>query len=496
MRQAINLSLIVCLALTPVMQARAQAAFAQTQTQAQAQAQTQAQTGRLTRLAEPKKMKDAVAKAAVARPVEFAVGIGHGLLFIMTIAGIDLVYQEIKSQGLSPSAVAPAKLAEIAGKVGTEVVNNGQILTSLVSATAFATVSQKPAEVLTKLLADPVARKRLSQVISSSIVSSIAFLGWELGAQLWTEASLLIEDQADYQRLQSAFGMGKGAFRALLTTQPSESDANDLRIARMMVSNVMTILFYDRNLLGQWFNNTWRLKVMTGEFTTFLGLTLAGSAIGSTILPIGGTFVGFMFGFTAALAVPHSVNDSISFGYKRVRAAHAKTRLNSADYYLGQALSAEVPDQAKQKQVNDVLVSRGQTREAAITASIEQIHLAFKILQSDKYGRSARRDARAKFHDAVSQIDSLYTSEATTIESFIARLGAQPRGVSELLEAQLSRVRGVGQFWRESLQEMKSRIGTDDEPLTAEQVEDATLTSLLKFVENLHLRGFTEQSVL
>lgn len=464
-RQALSFVLIACLLSAPL--ARAGAVGAPT----------------FSRAADPSSMKEAVKSAVLAKPTEFAVGIGHGLLFVMTIAGIDLLIQEVRKEGLNTQTLAPSKLFELASKVAAEVVNNGQILTSLLSATVFASASQRPTEALTRMLVDPSSKKILASMITNSIVSTVGFLAWEFGAQLWIDASLMLENKDDYKRLSALMGVGTGSFRALLNLNPSTADAQDLRIAQQMISNMLTILFFDRQLLGEWFEKSWRLRVLTGESISFLTLTFAGSTIGSIILPGGGTFIGFMFGFAAATLVPRWMNNSITFSLKTVRAQISFGKLLTNETQL-----RDLVRRGKMGNHFDALVKeRRAIRESVVTGAAEQMQLSLRILQSDLYGRSARRKAHARFEEASNRVRSLYTDELKTLESLFK---------TTVVLAEIERLKALSEFWEPTLTELISRVGKEDEPLTAQMMTDADTEKLLKFVESLHLRGYLEQTVL
>jgi hypothetical protein len=467
-RQALSLILIACLFTAPLAKASAAAAPA------------------LVHPTDPASMKEAVKSAVLAKPTEFAVGIGHGLLFVMTIAGIDLLVHEIRKEGLNTQTIAPAKLFELASKVAVEVVNNGQILTSLVSATVFASASQRPAEALTKMLVDPASKKMLASMIASSIVSTVGFLAWEFGAQLWTDASLMLESKDDYKRLSTLTGVGAGSFRTLLHLNPSATDANDLRIAQQMLSNILTILFFDRNLLGQWFENSWRLRVLTGESITFLTLTFAGSTLGSILLPGGGTFIGFMFGFAAASLVPRWMNNSITFSLKTARAQISLGRLMTNETQLRSLFR----EGSRMSSFQRILTDRRAIRESVVTGAAEQLHLSLRILQSDQYGKSARRKAHVRIDEAIARIQSLYTDETTTLEK-LRDLSQEPSLLSEI-----ERIKTLREFWEPALSELSARVAKDEQPLTAQMAAEPDTEKLLKFVESLHLRGYLEQTVL
>lgn len=442
-----------------------------------------------TRATDPLSMKGAVRSAVVSKPAEFAVGVGHGLLFVMTIAGIDLLIQEIRKEGLNSQSLSPSKLYEIASKVAIEVVNSGQTLTALVSATVFASVSQKPAEILTKMLVDPASKKMLASMIASSIVSTVGFLSWEFGAQLWTNASLMIEDKADYQRLTQAFGVGTGSFRALLHLNPTAADANDLRIAREMLSNILTILFFDRNLLSKWFDDTWRLRVMTGESISFLTLTFAGTTAGSMILPVGGTFVGFMFGFAAATLVPRSVNNAITYSLKTLRAQISFGKLLTNETYL-----KEYSRRSKTELFKSTLSERRAIRESVVTGGAEQIHKALRILRSDEYGRAARRTSHERVEQAADRIRTLYALEFESIQSL--KSFANDPALLTLLNQEAERVQTLNEFWQATLIELASRVGKGGDPLSASAAAEPDTDKLLRFFESLHLNAYLEQSLL
>jgi hypothetical protein len=254
-------------------------------------------------------------KAFASKPGSFAVETGHTLLFLLTVTGIEIVAHKIQKDGLSTKSLTDNEVLKLSASAAEEIVSSGDIWTSMAFAGAVSSAAQPAMKALAQILVDPSARMSFGKLLQTSIATSVGFIGWELGAQLWTEATLLLEDKADYERAAAIWSVGAGSLRSLLLTA-TPKDINDRRIAGLMVQNLLKVMLVDSKLTRAWFNNTWRTRVMTGGFSTMLGAMVASGAVGSAIFPGGGTFVGLLFGVLgagASMVIPQWVKDDITY---------------------------------------------------------------------------------------------------------------------------------------------------------------------------------------
>ena len=444
------------------------------------------------------KLQSSMRTAILFRPFEVSVGIGHGLLFVMTAVGIEMVVHDIQKQGFTWETAGPARLAEVAQKVAVEIVNNGQVLTSLVSAGALATVAKEPVEAMTRVLVDAEAKATLAKALSRSILTTVGFFGWEFGAQLWTQASSMIKDTEDFNRLNHAFGIAGGSLRALLYANPDRADARDLRIARTMLANMITILFLDGDLLAKWHNDTWRLRVLTGDAALLMALTAAGVAAGVSVLPAGGMIAGIIFGYVAWKAVPQRYKDEGTFLFRSMRASLAAGQLYANESELRSMLSRSLrpgvlTTAERAKTFTQIYLSRSKARSSFVLAQIDRMHLGLKILRQEKSSSEEKMKARVQIQGALGDISHMYLQELKTCELLTASKGAaelQMVVVTEQLKA-----RELSQFWSVISGEIHKRLTAGAEGKT-EIVRDEIGKKILDFIDGLHIEGFREEMVL
>ncbi|MGZ3723563.1 MAG: hypothetical protein ACXVA9_11560, partial [Bdellovibrionales bacterium] len=300
-------------------------------------------------------------KLSASRPAEVTAHVGQTLLFLLTVTGIDLVYQELKKNH-ETEAAPKEHLLELAGSAAKQILNSGNTWASMSGAGLASGTLDYPITVLTTLIADPQANKLLFETLRGSILTTGAFIGWDAGAQLWTEASYLLEDAEDFERSKSLFGMGSGALRALLV-DPAPQDEKDLRLVKLMFANVLKVAILDQELRAAWMSNLWRTRLMTGEVATLLTSVIVASAVGTMILPGGGTVVGFMFGVggvAVALAIPQFIKNDITIGLQNVRSRVVARQLTWNFQEISSVL--QHPDRinpaATLKQIEDLLERR------------------------------------------------------------------------------------------------------------------------------------------
>ena len=444
------------------------------------------------------KMQSSMRTAILFRPFEVSVSVGHGLLFIMTAVGIEMVVHDIQKQGLTWETAGPARLAEVAQKVSVEIVNNGQVLTALAGAGALATVAKEPVEAMTRVLVDAEAKATLAKCLSRSILSTVGFLGWEFGAQLWTQASYMIKDTDDFNRLNHVFGIAGGSLRSLLRWNPSESDARDLRIASTMLSNMITILFLDSNLLAKWHNDSWRLRVLTGDAALLMALTAAGVATGVAVLPAGGMMAGIIFGYVAWKAVPQRYKDEGTFLFRSMRASLAAGQLYANESEIRGMLSRSLrpgvlslPERAKA--LTQQFVDRSKSRSSFVLAQIDRMHLALKILRREGSSAEEKMKARVQIQDGLGEINRMYEQELKTCELLIRYKAAAELQVG--IATEQLKARELSNFWTAIGSEIRERL-TSDIDGKIDISRDDVGKKLVDFIDGLHIEGFREELVL
>ncbi|MES2965562.1 MAG: hypothetical protein V4760_16900, partial [Bdellovibrionota bacterium] len=227
----------------------------------------------------PVSARDADAKLAeVAKSKAKQTGamIFETFLFITTIAVIDVAAREVKKQGLR--SLSPQHLAAITLKAAHEVVDMPEIYTGLTAAAVTVAGARSATLALQTIFKTPSIKNAFVPVLARAASASVMFVGWEMGSQLWTEASLLLEEN-EYRIAKSFLGLGSGVAKTAVAAG-SASDRERARVAKLMVQNMIRILFLNSELRTQWMNNTWRLHVMTGDFAALLGAMMVAGEVG------------------------------------------------------------------------------------------------------------------------------------------------------------------------------------------------------------------------
>lgn len=414
---------------------------------------------------------DSLAMKSLAAPA----AVGQTLLFLFSVAAIDITYHEILKRGGAPSLLDAQEIAGMVAKTCDALVNDGAVWTGLAAAGAAHAAINQPLQILGKILGSPEGKAQLRGLLKASVISTTAFLGWELGSQLWSEASLLVEDQQDYARLSSFRSLAGGAIRSFF--YPSGTgDANDARLMKLMLGNMLKVLA-EKDKRDHWFDRTWRTRVMTGEFATFLTTMIASGAIGTVLFPGAGTLAGLMFGIVGAavaVVVPQSAKDALTVGLKTARQATIWSSLASNASEIRKRLSGGTGSP-----LASLLEIRHGLRDAYATIIFERLHLTLKTARRDGITESHR----SQIVDAHAMLRELYAHELGLLRPLAA---ADP-----LLHAEVQRIARVDGF-AATLQPALSRLL---EPFVKSETDEAQ-RDLLRLIEVAHLQGFREDRVL
>jgi hypothetical protein len=255
-----------------------------------------------------------IASKASAKTVE---GLGHqgqALLLIMMLSGVDLVKQNLEKSKIDGQRIDPKKISAEIAEAAQQILSSGQIWSSLAGASVAMGISQKPLQILNKLIANSTSHRLLKNLLQSGMATLITFVGWEIGGQLYTEATYLLEDPEDFARSKDLMPILLNSLKQGTFSQ-SPSNEKDWLLLRKIFSNMMSILVYDHDLRNLWLYNAWRMKIATGEFVTLVSAMVGASALGSTIFPGAGTIAGLMFGLAGgvlSLFIPENIKEGIS----------------------------------------------------------------------------------------------------------------------------------------------------------------------------------------
>ena len=452
------------------------------------------------------------------QPDGFSISAGHAALFLLTITGIDIVAEDLAKNGLSLSAIDPAELERHASAASDKILGSGQVWTSLGASAVLSRTLQRPIGILAELASQSRGRSQFAQLLTNSIKTSVSFVGWEFGSQLCTEAGLLVESQADYKRLQSTFQVGRGAIKSVLFKSVNAQDENDRRLAALMLGNLLRVLILDQNLTRAWFNNTWRLHIMTGEFATMLSTMVASGALGSAIFPGGGTFVGLLFGLAGigvAMVIPQQPKDEITYSLQGIRRRTVEMKLYPNFVEIQERAKIRFPWNAlpleeRQKTLLGLLGARENIFRDLFTIQFERLHLAIRAAQSASETGKANDPKRSapiltELENSQSYLQTTCASENKDFDTLISSLsshGARTsrRRVDDLSsEADAQAIQDTVNKARANFNVVCNFLVAFDTRLKMEILalgENRALDSLLKFIDVSYARGFNAEQVL
>jgi hypothetical protein len=438
-------------------------------------------------------------KIKSSRSVELGAHVGQTLVFLLTVAGIDLVLQEMRQ---TPGPVSEQSLGTMAGHAAQQILDSGSTWSSMASAGATGALLNYPVKVLTTLIADPKGNKLLFETLRSSILSTATFVGWDAGAQLWKEASYLLEDPNDYQRSSSLFGVGRGAVQALLFSSAPQ-DARDLRIAGLMFANLMRVALFDQELRANWINNTWRTRIMSGEFVTLLGSILTASAVGTVILPGGGTVAGFMFGLagaTVSLVIPQEIKDGITGTLQSVRGRvviqQMYTNTSEMRYRLSRSKYPGVLNtQERVAEFAKLLERRHALRSNYVTIRFERARLDLKALLNKATTSVAAISLREDLHNTFAETLSVLADEKLQLSRMReAAADPVPAELRLKLAEEEDRVEVVRSFLARVSAELESALG-EPGPVDFKALSDNGKV-MVKYIEVAYARSFDENKLM
>lgn len=328
------------------------------------------------------------------------------LLFITTLSVIDVTAREIKKQGVR--TLDPRHMSAITLRAARQVVDMPEIYAGLAGASATLAGTKAPVAALRMIFKTPSIKNAFVPVLARAASASITFVGWELGSQLWTEATLLLSE-TDYKISKSFLGMGKGVAAATFAAG-SATDRERARVAVLMVRNMIRVAVLNPELRTKWMDNTWRLHVMTGDFAALLGSMVLAGEIGARYGRLRGFFAGVMLG-ALTLAIPRKPKEAITGMFQSARASitEAKLRENS------QTLSKTSPGT-----FDAILANRRANREALATIAWERVHRAAEAKEADSVTTELRGFA-ALYSIELESLEGLQRSVRAVNRDAIAR---------------------------------------------------------------------------
>jgi hypothetical protein len=440
-------------------------------------------------------------KLSIEKPLEVSAHVSQTILFLITMASVDLTYKKIMIS-TKEKPIDMSGILNDSTQAAIQIINGGNTWNSMLGAWISTNLIKYPFFILSELLVEQGARASFIDSLKKTTLTTAAFMGWDAGAQLWKEATYLLDNQDEFNRAGSLWGTGSGALSALLSSSPNNiQDRKDLSLAKKMLSNIFLVAFFNQELRSEWLNNTWRTHIMTGNFVTYLTSIISAGTIGAKIYPGGGAVAGFMFGLagaTFALVLPANIKDELTIAMQIIR-----NRFTLAGLFIN---SEVIKNQVvKSKNINwlderkhfrpflEMLEQRHSYRSDYITVLFEAVRLDLKQFLSETYITSNT------FNDLQFSLRNLNTFLSEE-QKLIANLKIDSEiGYDRELDRQLSyeiqRLTFFNQFIREFSNSLNEGLAKETRPFNVENFSDKT-QALLNFIEITYHRGFSEDKLL
>lgn len=234
---------------------------------------------------------------------------GQAILMILLLTGVDIVKRQMEEADIKREDVDMGVILEHSGQAAEYIVQSGEIWSAITGAGITSTAFSVPMQMINTVIRDSKMLPFFKNLLTNGIGTLITFLGWELGAQLFDDARHLLEDDEDFERSERLMGVFVNALKG------GETSREDWALIGKVFDNIGLILIHDHNLRNMFFYNTFRNRILTGEFITLVSSMIAASAVGSTVWPGGGTIGGVLFGLVGGvvwLFIPEGTKNSIT----------------------------------------------------------------------------------------------------------------------------------------------------------------------------------------
>lgn len=440
-------------------------------------------------------------KVSIEKPLEVSAHVSQTILFLITMASVDLTYKKIKISTKEKPIDISGILNE-STQAAIQIINGGNTWVSLIGAWISASLIKYPFTIMSELLVEQGARASFIESLKKTTLTTAAFMGWDAGAQLWKEATYLLDNQDEFNRAGSIWGTGRGALSAFLfSTQSDIQDKKDLALAKKMFSNIFLVAFFSQELRSEWLNNTWRTRIMTGNFVTYLTSIISAGSIGAKIYPGGGAVAGFMFGLvgaTFALILPSHIKDDLTVAMQIIRNRFTLTGLiiNTEVIKNQVAKSKNIKWLDERKHFRpfvEMLEQRHSYRSDYITVLLEAVHLELRqVLAETNLSSTSFEDLQVSLNNM-----SIFLSEELKL---IENLEKNSEGGYDIeielqLKNELQRLTFLNQFMREFNSSLNIGLVNEARPFKVENF-NANTQALLNFIEITYQRGFSEDKLI
>jgi hypothetical protein len=328
---------------------------------------------------------------------------GRTVVLIMILTGVELVAQEVHRSNLEGKPIDTKRLEKMSLDAAEHLLTGGQLISSMATAGLTSALAKKPIQILTSILQNATSRKILVGLVQSGITSFITFTGWEAGSELWSQATLLIPDDKDFDRAKNLIRVLAGA---------AHGNSDDRRVLSLLIDKMGQILLYDDDLRTAWLYNTWRLHVATGQFVVLVSSMVTTAALGTALFPGAGTVAGMMFGVVGGLissAVPESVKETISDGFRGVRSSSNQAQLAADRAQI--AAWIEEGRTATPEDFRGILKMQAKGRFHVMTAYSEADYKRRVSIQAMEHEMETARESLEQLDVGSRDVASLYSND-------------------------------------------------------------------------------------
>ncbi len=387
-----------------------------------------------------KSLQERVAKKIAQGTLDTTADVGRTMILIMVLTGAELVRQEYQKSHLKGKPVDSQHLEKLSFAAAKHLLTDGQFYMSVLGSGTMSVLGKKPLSILQALLANATSRRMLVSLVQSGIASFVTFTGWEAGAELWNQATLLIPDQIDFERSKNLLGVLAGA---------ANGNAEDRRILGILLDNMGQILLDDDEMRAAWLYNTWRLHIATGQFVVLVGSMVSAGTVGTALFPGAGTLAGMMFGAVGGLVsmvVPEEIKEDMTDSLRFVRQSADRAQLRADRAQVKSWLEDGVSG-------NDIAGFRGfldmqsTIRSNVMTVFSEADYKRRVAIQSLDHEIATARETLRRLKANPRDVAALY-SESKDLGKTLRELVASHSGKIEKIKREIERIEaGMRDFY-------------------------------------------------
>ena len=122
------------------------------------------------------------------------------MALVLITACIGMVQAQIRQDRLQGKVIGPDEVVKTIGLVVYKILAGGDIWMGMAGAGAVGSIMQKPMEILSAILRNSVSKQIFAKILISGVESSIVFIGWDAGSQLWQDARVELPPE-DYKNI-------------------------------------------------------------------------------------------------------------------------------------------------------------------------------------------------------------------------------------------------------------------------------------------------------